>query len=205
MTRKLSQRFLQVVFFVFLVMSSLGCARWGRMDLSSQEARATAVDGYLAEFSTPSFMDSKIGPAIREVMMRLPEEALKKVMDRRRPVLFVEVYSSGTAKFASSSEVIVTEKDLPAFQQGMTLIKISDALAVGSSDAIMGIVAHEVAHRVLDHVRRDHVSCESERETNRLIKAWGFVKEFEAASKEFGQAKVGDGVASCREIIEAVK
>ncbi len=170
------------------------------MDLSAPQERAKAVDAYLAEFSAGSFMNSRIGPAIREVMIRLPEEALIKVMDRRRPVLFVDVYSSGTARFASSSEVIVTEKDVPAFQQGMTLLKISDALGEGSKDAIMGIVAHEIAHRVLDHLRKNHVSCQAEREANRLIKSWGFTKEFEAASQEFGNAKVGDGIAGCQEL-----
>ncbi|MBF0123185.1 MAG: hypothetical protein HQL21_07275 [Candidatus Omnitrophica bacterium] len=82
----------------------------------------------------------------------------------------------------------------------MTLIKLRDALVDGSSDAIMGIVAHEIAHRVLDHLRRNDVSCQAERETNRLIKSWGFAKEFEAASKEFGKAKVGDGVATCQDV-----
>ena len=200
MAQNKNRRFLQIIFYGFLAMGFWGCATGMRMDLSVPQGRAKAVDAYLAEFSAGSFMNSKIGPAIRDVMMRLPEDALRKVMDRRRPVLFVDVYSSGTSRFASSSEVIVTEKDVPVFQQGMTLIKVSDALAEGSSEAIKGIVAHEIAHRVLDHLRLNHVSCQAEREANRLIKSWGFIKEFEAASKEFGNAKVGDGVAACQEV-----
>ncbi len=183
-----------------LSISCFGCATAPKIDLNVPDQRAKAVDAYLDEFSTQSFMDTRIGPAIREVMMRMPADALKIMMDRRRPVLFVEVYSSGTARFASSSEVMVTEKDKPAFQQGMTLIRISDSLAAGSSEAIMGIVAHEIAHRVLDHIRRNHVSCQAERESNRLIKKWGFTKEFEAASKEYGQAKEGQNIAACQEV-----
>jgi hypothetical protein len=197
--------FLQIICCVSLAVGSYGCARGPQADLSVPEQRAKAVDSYLAEFSAPSFMRSRIGPAIREVLLRMPKEALLKVMDRRRPVLFVDVNSSGTGRFASSSEVIVTEKDAPAFQEGLTLIKISDHLADGSSEAIRGIVAHEIAHRVLDHIRRNHVSCQAEREANRLIKSWGFTKEFAAASKEFGQAKVGDGVAGCQEAPEPLK
>jgi hypothetical protein len=153
----------------------------------------------LAEFCSGTFKGEKIGFAIREVMMRLPPEALITVMDRRRPVLFSEVYDVGTARFASSSEIIVTPRDKPCFQQGMTILKLSTALEDGSQDAVMGIVAHELAHRVLDNVRRGHISCQAEREANRLIKSWGFTKEYEAASREYGQAKEGKGVASCQE------
>jgi pimeloyl-ACP methyl ester carboxylesterase len=161
-------------------------------------SRARRVDAYLAEFSAPVFGSSKIGPAIRDVLMRLPEDALDKVMDRRRPVLLLDVNSSGTGRFASSSEVMMAPQDAPAFEEGMTLIKISDELADGSSEAVKGIIAHELAHRVLDHVRQNHLSCNAEREANRLIKSWGFTVEYEAASREFGRAKAGDGVASCR-------
>ncbi|MBF0522261.1 MAG: hypothetical protein HQL24_04305 [Candidatus Omnitrophica bacterium] len=190
--------FFSIILCLVLAIACCSCTTFPRRDLSVPEYRAKAVDAYLAEFSD-SFEGSKIGPAIHEVLMRMPQDALKIILNRRRPVLFVGVCSSGTAKFASSSEVIICEKDVPAFQQGMTIIKISDSLASGSSDAIMGIVAHELAHRVLDHIRHNHVSCQAEREANRLIKSWGFAKEYAAASKEFGHAKVGDGVASCQE------
>ena len=160
---KTTVSFLHIVFCAALALWFCGCSERPKQDLGVPQQRAKVVDAYLAEFSDPSFMASQIGPAIRDVMMRLPQEALKTVMDRRRPVLFVDVYSSGTGRFASSSEVIVTEKDVPAFQRGMTLIKINDAIAEGPSEAVRGIVAHEIAHRVLDHVRRGHVSCQSER------------------------------------------
>ena len=96
----------------------------------------------------------------------------------------------------------MTEKDVPAFEQGMTIVKINYSLAEGSLEAITGVVAHEIANRVLDHVRRNRVSCQAERESNRLIKTWGFSKEFDAASKEFGQATFGDGTASCQEVLD---
>jgi len=71
--------------------------------------------------------------------MRLPEDALQNGYGQRRPVLFGDVYGLRHGpRFASSSEVIVTEKDVPAFQQGMTLIKISDALTDGSPGCRQG-------------------------------------------------------------------
>ncbi|MBF0489374.1 MAG: M48 family metalloprotease [Candidatus Omnitrophica bacterium] len=197
--------FLSMILCVCFILSGYSCAIASTMDFGDPLQRGRAVDAYLGEFGSGLLMDSKIGTAIHEVMMRMPKEALTIVMNRRRPVLFVDVYSSGTGRFASSSEVIVTNKDIPAFQEGMTIIKISDALAGGSKEAIMGIVAHELAHRVLDHIRRNHVSCQAERESNRLIKSWGFTTEFKAASKEFGQAKVGGGVAGCQEVPEPKK
>ncbi|MBF0330513.1 MAG: M48 family metalloprotease [Candidatus Omnitrophica bacterium] len=204
MIRDSGRHWQQMMFSVCAVIFCYGCALGPRIDLGSAQRRAKAVDAYLAEFGAETFMRSKIGLAIHEVMMRLPEDALRTVMDRHRPVLFLEVYSSGMGSFASSSEVIMTEKDIPAFQRGMTLITISDVLEAGSSEAIKGIVAHEMAHRVLDHVRRNRVGCQSEREANRLIKSWGFTGEFEAASREFGRAKFGGGAASCPEDDAAV-
>jgi hypothetical protein len=185
--------------FIFVVCLLVGCSTAQRLNPEIPEERGQMVDRYMAEFSSGTFNNSKIGLAIREVMMRMPGKDLITVMNRRRPVVFVEVFDVGTAKFVSSSEMILTDQDEPAFQEGMTIVKISTALENGSQEAIMGIVAHELAHRVFDHVRRGKVSCQSEREANQLVKSWGFVKEYEAASQEFGHKKEGSGVASCQE------
>ena len=193
------QSFLKIALFVLIVAAFSGCAENLRSVLSHPQGRAERVDAYLSEFCSPTLRQSRIGEAIRNVMMRLPVDALAVVLDRRRPVIFTEVYDSGTARFASSSEIIATDRDVPAFQHGMTILKISTALETAPPEAITGIVAHELAHRVLDHVRKGHVSCQAEREANRQIKAWGFTKEYEAASQQFGQAKEGHGVASCQE------
>lgn len=183
----------------FALLLASGCA-WGPpIDLDRTAARSAAVDAYLAEFCSPAFQGTRIGEAIHDVLMKVPSRALVLVLDRRRPVLFTEVYDAGTARFASSSEVIMTPQDRPAFQQGMTILKLNMSLNDARSvDAVKGIVAHELAHRVLDHVRKGHVSCDAEREANRLIKTWGFEKALEAASQEFGHGKTG-GPASCQE------
>ncbi len=187
------------IWLIIFLICTIGCGGTQRLNPLIVEQREMMVDRYMAEFSSGVFKESKIGPAIREVLMRLPVDDLRTVMNRRRPVVFVEAYDAGTARFVSSSEMILTKKDAPAFQEGMTIVKISTGLESGSADAIKGIVAHELAHRVLDHVRSGKVSCQSEREANHLVKSWGFVKEYEAASKEYGRAKEGSGVASCQE------
>lgn len=185
---------------IFALLLSAGCSFSGpRLDPAVPAQREKMVEAYLSEFCSGNFKEGRIATAIRAVMMRLPPEALVTVMDRKRPVLFTEVYDEGTARFASSTDVIVTAKDVPAFQQGMTILKISTALEKGTTEAVMGIVAHELAHRVLDNVRRGDVSCQAEREANRLIKSWGFTREYEAASLEYGHVKEGGGVASCQE------
>ena len=60
------------------------------------------------------------------------------------------------------------------------------------------MVAHEMAHRVLEHIRKGNVNCDAERQSNALIKKWGFKKEFKEASGLFGQKK-GDP-AACQEV-----
>jgi hypothetical protein len=194
----LQNHYKKAFLIVCLILSS-GCVAGHRLDLTQSGDRVIAVDRYLDEFCSAAFKGTRIGTAIRDVMMQLPASDLAIVMDRRRPVLFTEIYDSGTARIASSAEIIVTDKDVPAFQRGMTIIKINTLLENGSPEAVMGIVAHELAHRVLDHVRKGHVSCQAEREANRLVKAWGMTKQYEAASQQFGKEKEGGGSASCQE------
>lgn len=188
-------KYVMIAFTIFIT----GCASLNTADLSNPQKREAKVNAYLTDFCSPAFHQSLIGPAIHDVMMRLSPEDLKIILNRRRPVIFVEAYDAGTGKYASSNEIIMTKNERPAFQEGMTIVKISTALENGSKEAVMGVVAHELANRVLDHVRRGKVTCKSERESNRLVKAWGFGQEFEAAKREFGREKEGSGVASCQE------
>ena len=49
-----------------------------------------------------------------------------------------------------------------------------------------------MAHRHLNHLRQKELSCEMEREANRLVKAWGFETEYKKVSATFGSKKIGD-------------
>jgi hypothetical protein len=162
--------------------------------------RQEAINEYVPEFVSGQFAqdDAKIGRAIEDVLKRMPFEDFLKVTDRRRPVIFTETWDSGTARFANSTEFVVGEDDIACCQEGFTLLKLSLSLNQAKTpDAIKGIVAHELAHRVLDHIKNGHVSCNAEREANALIQKWGFKKELKEAGQLFGH-KEGDP-APCQE------
>jgi len=160
--------------------------------------RPEIVREYLGEFSF--YQDpSLIYRATKDVLLRMPYKDFLYVTNRQRPVLFTEFYDSGTARFASSSEFIVTKDDPPCCSEGFTIIKLGMALGIATTPGpVEAVVAHEIAHRVLEHIKNGDVSCDAERASNRLIIKWGFKKELRAASKLFGQRK-GDP-DGCQEI-----
>lgn len=160
--------------------------------------RPEVVKEYLGEFCF--YQDpSVIYQAVREVLLRMPYKDFLNVTDRQRPVLFTEFYLEGTARFASSSEFIVTPDDPPCCKEGFTIVKLGMSLGLAKTPGpIEGVVAHELAHRVLDSIRKGNVNCDAERAANALIIKWGFKKEFKEASQLFGQKK-GDP-AGCQEV-----
>jgi hypothetical protein len=169
----------------------------GQMSASKRNDRAEVIREYLDEFSFYQ-EPSLIYQAISDVLLRMPYMDFLNVTNRQRPVLFTEFYDSGTARFASSSEFIVTADDPPCCQQGFTIIKLGMGLGLARTPGpIEGVVAHEIAHRVLDSIRKGNVNCGAERAANVLIRKWGFKKEFKEASRLFGQKK-GDP-AACHE------
>ena len=162
--------------------------------------RNEVITEYLGEFCSQGIVRGmpKIFTALEDVLRRIPLPDFLNVTDRRRPVLITEYYDAGTARFANTSEIIASEEDAPAAERGLTIIKLSSALNEADSPApIKGVLAHELAHRVLDHARQGGGSCKKEREANRLIKKWGFTEEYKEASHFFGH-KDGDP-ASCSE------
>lgn len=162
--------------------------------------RDEVLNEYAGEFCSQGIARGmpRIFTALKEVLRRMPLSDFLNVTDRHRPVLFTEYYDSGTARFANTSEIMTSDDDAVAADKGMTIIKLSSALNEADSPApVEGVLAHELAHRVLDHARKGRVSCKEEREANRLIKQWGFTEEFKEASRLFGH-KEGDPV-SCHE------
>jgi len=166
--------------------------RWALND------RPEIVKEYLAEFCFYQDPDV-IYKAVRDVLLRMPYDDFLNATRRQRPMLFTEFYDSGTARFASSSEFIVNDNDPPCCKEGFTIIKLGMGLGLSKTPGpIEGVVAHEIAHRVLDTIRKGNVNCDAERAANRLIRKWGFKKEFKQASQLFGQKK-GDP-AGCQEV-----
>lgn len=178
--------------FTFIFLIFFGCPwAWAGED------RAAAAEKYLEEFCSLQRFPV-IYQAIKSVLEKMPREDFLKVTDRRRPAIFVEFYDTGTARFASSQEFIISKKEESCCEEGFTLVKLG--LGLGKAETpgpIEGIIAHELAHRVLDHIRQGHTDCSAEREANALIKQWGFGEEFKQAGEMFGSME-GDP-AACQE------
>ena len=170
---------------------------WRRND------RPEVIKEYLGEFCF--YQDpSLIYKAVKDVLLRMPYKDFLNVTNRQRPVLFTEFYLEGTARFASSTEFIVTKDDPPCCKEGMTIVKLGMSLGLAKTPGpIEGVVAHELAHRVLDSIRKGNVNCDAERAANALIRKWGFKKELKEASRLFGQRK-GDP-AACQEVPHKLK
>jgi hypothetical protein len=183
-----------IILFLILLSFLLSSLAWAS---GAGNDRSPVIKAYLGEFC--SFEESStIYQAIENVLQRIPYKDFLNVTNRRRPVIFTEFYDSGTARFASSSEFMVLPGEAPCCQEGFTMVKLGLSLGLSKTkEPIEAVVAHELAHRVLDHIRKGNVNCDAERQSNALIKKWGFKQEFKEASRIFGQKK-GDP-AACQE------
>ncbi|MBP9855426.1 MAG: hypothetical protein KBD53_11220 [Candidatus Omnitrophica bacterium] len=169
--------------------------------LSSQ--RQEQVEAYLNEFSAGEFRGyyTNIYQALTNALNKLPDDVFQDVTDRKSPVVFINTITTGIARYANSKEFRFIGDEPPAFQEGFYLMVLGDELNDSNNiPAIEGIILHELAHDYLKHLRAPKHNCEMEREANRLVKAWGYTKEYEAASKEFGAKKPGD--SPCKDYFE---
>ena len=135
----------------------------------------------------------KIYQAISDALNEIPEDVLEKATNIKHPVIFTVNITTGIARWANASEVNLTANPEHAFQNGFYLIKLADDLEnVADSQAIEGVVLHELAHNYLDHLKRQKFSCEMEREANREVKKWGFEEKYLKAKEAFGSKVKGD-------------
>lgn len=157
--------------------------------------RPELVKEYLGEFASGNILGyfGNIRTALQSALGKLPNDVFLSVTERSRPTLFVDVYTTGIARYANALEFNMREDDAPVFQNGFYLIKLGDELdKVSDPQAIEGIIFHELAHRVLNHLNTQGESCDMEREANRMVKQWGFEKEFLKAKEAFGSKQKGD-------------
>lgn len=179
--------------FVFGLLNSYG---WTKDNF----VHRANVERYLNEFFPPGIGQGypKIYQAVRNVFMKLPESVFNEVSKRQYPILITINITSGIGRFANSSQVTLNKKDHTTFREGFYLIKLSDELEnTPDGEAIEGILFHELGHRYLNHLRQSEFSCEMEREANRLVKKWGFEKEYKKAKQAFGSKTPTD--SPCRD------
>lgn len=141
---------------------------------------------YLDEFCSRAIVNScpKMYAAIRDVLARMPVKSFFVITQRDYPILFTEYHYEGQGRLAVSSSIRRMEEDPPTFQNGFWMVKLSTELEDAySQEIITGIIAHEVAHRVLGHrPSQSKLSAERlERMANRLVRRWGFENEIQAA------------------------
>jgi len=157
--------------------------------------RREVIKEYLSEFASGGLpvRYEKIYTAIQNALSKLPQDVFLSVTDRSRPILFLDFYTSGIARFAGSTEFSVLPDDPATFGQGFYMIKLGDELnSINDVQAIEGVILHEIAHRVLEHLKKQGFSCEMEKEANQLVKSWGFEEEYKKASHQFGSKEPGD-------------
>lgn len=145
---------------------------------------------YISEFAQQDFDQKypKISRSLQIALEKLPLEVFEFITRREFPIIFSEYHTQGIGRFANSSQIVQLPDDPPTFTSGVFICKLSTELEGAQNlDAIIGIIAHEIAHRYLRHLNNEVIASEMEREANHLIQDWGFEQEFQAAKNEFGR------------------
>jgi len=133
---------------------------------------------YLSEFCSQLFITTynKIYRAIKNVLVKVPQDVFLTVTQRNKPTVFTEYHYTGNGRFANSSDIYFLEGDPPAFTDGVWIVKLSTELSdTKSQEEIETIIAHELAHRYLGHKHRQGVVT-IEKEANHLVLQWGFTE-----------------------------
>jgi hypothetical protein len=168
----------------------------GKVEGWGVDGRAEFIREYLGEFASGYYQNgnSLTRKAILNVLTSIPWKDVLVLTNRRRPVVFVENHSDGPGRIANSTDMRSFKGDPPTCTEGLWIVKLSTELeGAGSVDEIESIVAHEMAHYLLDNGRR--ISADPagtgkyEREAAGLVEKWGFADEMQKARARFGGAR----------------
>jgi len=79
--------------------------------------RAEITHEYVSEFVSGTIIGvhPKIFKAIKNVLNKLPKDAFTTLTDRNRPVIFLDYYTKGIARYAGSLEYLVRDEDPHSF------------------------------------------------------------------------------------------
>jgi len=174
------------IILIAVIINLTGCAINTR--ISDTKTRQELTESYLRSHVGGDLKNSiNVYQAIQNVFLKISDGVFNKLTDHKRPVIFLDSYTTTIARFARGHQFLVTPDDpKDTLSDGIYIIVLGDELNNAPVGAIEGIVAHELAHRYLEHLLKPTDNCEMEREANKLIKSWGFEEEYLQASKAFG-------------------
>ncbi|MBF0215358.1 MAG: hypothetical protein HQL30_00010 [Candidatus Omnitrophica bacterium] len=168
----------------------------GKVEGWDLDDRHEFIREYVGEFASGYYRNanSLTGKAILNVLTSLPWKDVLVLTNRKRPVVFVENHSDGPGRIANSTDMRSFKGDPPTCTEGLWIVKLSTELeGADSVDEIESIVAHEMAHYLLDNgmrVSADPASTEKyEREAADLVEKWGFADEMKKARARFGGSR----------------
>jgi hypothetical protein len=163
------------------------------------------IQEYVAEFVSPMIKQNypRIYEGLENALSKIPYKVVREITRRARPIIFVPSIQSGIARFANATEFAQEGGKVPAFSEGFYLIILADELNnVEDLGAVEGIIAHEIAHRYLEHLKSPDKGCDLEKEANALVKEWGMEREFNTAKETFGHKHEGDSPCADDEVKE---
>jgi hypothetical protein len=124
----------------------------------------------------PSLAPTSFIEALKEVLLRLPDDAYDDISDRVRFVVDVPPFLAVNVPFRR----VYPTCSNPFTVELYTIVVFLQALS-GSHRALVGLLAHELAHSLVS--MPDHRS--NEEAADALAISWGFDRELEVMRAEF--------------------
>ena len=143
-----------------------------------KKSKESKIDLFLKRNCTLPIHKSlpNIRQALSNVLSRLPDCVFEDLIQIDDPVVIVDVPGiAGSTSFYQ-------QRNKFRIKKGIRIVMLRAELNDNPIEAIMGIIAHELAH-VYVHVRSDKEVPWANIESNKLVGHWGFDKELMMASK----------------------
>ena len=143
----------------------------------------------LAYFDSETKKDDENNVVIVETLLRLPKKVREKVLDK---VIFIHIMAMGTVHefhFTTNVQNKDIEKISMFNKEKRYFAKIVQSFIILNFKHVknskkMDLVAHEIAHFILDHHRLDNRSNpNNEENADDLAEKWGFKRSYKSYSQ----------------------
>ena len=147
--------------------------------------RKASICKHLESACSPDIRDCpEVKVALKETLYRLPECVYSFLTDDNKPLLFLPSEDVGSQTCFSRSG-----SDNFTFEEGINFVILQcNQLEKVPKEAIIGVIAHELAHAYL-HFYNKGESEKDRRDRNKeaenIAKEWDFVEETQAYHREF--------------------